>query len=153
MHLETSILVSRTPEEVWSYLSDCSNVPQWDRGVGSVCHNPDTVPGIGFEFSTFGIVDKRDSGTKRGKMSYRVIKADLLEGATVQLTSSDGNARYFKRAEWRFKVDPAPKGAWITCAAHFTLRFRYIFLAPVLFMMRGAIHRDLESLKRVLETV
>jgi carbon monoxide dehydrogenase subunit G len=153
MHLETSILVSRTPEEVWSYLSDCSNIPQWDRGVGSVYHNPDTVPGIGFEFATFGIADKRDSGTKRGKMSYRVIKADPLEGATVQLTSSDGNARYFKRAEWRFKVDPAPKGAWITCAAHFTLRFRYIFLAPVFSMMRGAIHRDLESLKRVLETV
>jgi carbon monoxide dehydrogenase subunit G len=152
MHLETRILVSRTPEEVWSYLSDYSNVPRWDRGVGSVSHTPETAPGIGFEFSTFG-VDKQGTDTKRGKMSYRVNNADQVEGATVQLTSSDGNARYFKQAEWRFKVDPAPEGAWITCAVHFTLRFRYIFLAPVFSMMRGAIHRDLESLKRVLETI
>lgn len=152
MHLETRILVSRTPEEVWSYLSDYSNVPQWDRGVGSVSHNPETAPGIGFEFSTFG-VDKQGTDTKRGKMSYRVNNADPVEGATVQLTSSDGNARYFKQAEWRFKVDPAAEGAWITCAVHFTLRFRYIFLAPVFSMMRGAIHRDMESLKRVLETI
>ncbi|MBN9614798.1 MAG: SRPBCC family protein [Acidobacteriales bacterium] len=153
MHLETIILVSRTPEEVWSYLSDYSNVPQWDRGVESVRHNPATAPGVGFEFSTFGIADKKGAGPERGKMSYRVSKADPVEGATVELTNSDGNARYFKRAEWRFKVDPAPEGAWITCAAHFTLRFRYIFLAPVFSMMKGAIQRDLESLKRVLESV
>ena len=118
-----------------------------------MCHNPETEPGIGLEFSTFGIVDKQGANTKRGKMSYRASKADPVEGATVQLTSSDGNARYFRQAEWRFKVDPAPEGALITCAAHFTLRFRYIFLAPVFSMMRGPIHRDLESLKRALETV
>jgi len=153
VYLETRILVSRTPEEVWAYLSDYSKIPQWDRGVGSVYHSPETAPGIGFEFSTFGVVDKQGADTNRGKMSYRITKADPVEGATVQLTSSDGNARYFKQAEWRFKVDPAPEGAWITCAAHFTLRFRYIFLTPVFSMMRGAIHRDLESLKRVLETV
>lgn len=153
MHLETRILVLRPPQEVWCYLSDYSNVPQWDRGVGSVCHNPETAPGIGFEFSTFGIPDKQGTDTNRGKMSYRVSKADLIDGATVQLTNSDGNARYFKQAEWRFKVDPAPEGAWITCAAHFTLRLRYIFLAPVFSMMRGAIHRDLVNLKRVLEAV
>jgi hypothetical protein len=62
-----------------------------------------------------------------------------------------GMPGYFKQAEWRFMVDRAPKGAWVSCAAHFKLRFKYIFLAPVFFTLQGAIHRDLESLKRILE--
>ena len=151
MHLEAKILVRRTPEEVWSYLGNHSNVPEWDRGVGSVRHNPDTPQGVGFEFETLGKPDGSDSGAERGRMSYRITETDAVNGCTVQLTNSDGNARYFKQAEWRFKVDPDPQGAWITCAAHFKLRLQYIMLAPAFFMMRKAIHRDLESLKRVLE--
>lgn len=151
MHLETRILIRRNPEEIWSYLSDHSNVPNWDRGVGTVRHNPDTVPGVGFEFSTFGKAKGSDSDKESRRMSYRITETDSVKGCTVQLTSSDGNARYFKQAKWRFTVDKAPDGAWITCAAIFKLRFKYIFLAPVFLIMRRAIYRDLESLKTVLE--
>lgn len=151
MHLETRILVRRKPEYVWSYLRDFSNVPAWDRGVGSVRHNPDTAPGVGFEFSTFGKESGSHSDAERRKMSYRVTETDPAKGCTLQLTNSDGNARYFKGAYWSFKVDQAPEGALVTCAVLFKLRLRYIFLAPVFFLMRGAIHRDLESLKRALE--
>lgn len=151
MHLETRILVRRKPEDVWSYLSEHSNVPAWDRGVGSVRQNPDTEPGVGFEFSTFVTESGSDSKGERGKMSYRVTEADPVNGCTLQLTNSDGNARYFKGAKWRFRVDEAPEGALVTCAVLFKLRLKYMFLAPVFFLMRGAIHRDLESLKRVLE--
>jgi hypothetical protein len=69
VHLETGILILRTPDEVWGYLSDYSNVPKWDRGVGSVLHNPETVSGVGFEFSTFVSEDSSDSEKERGRMS------------------------------------------------------------------------------------
>jgi hypothetical protein len=84
-------------------------------------------------------------------MSHRITATDPVKVCVVQLTDSDGNARHFKQAEWRFMVDDSPEGAWVSYAAHFKLRFKLIFLAPVFFMMRGANHRDLESLERVLE--
>jgi hypothetical protein len=151
MQLETRILVRRKPEDVWSYLGEYSTVPEWDRGVGSVRHNPDTAAGVGFEFSTFGMESGSDSNAEHGKMSYRITEIDAVKGCTVQLTNSDGNARYFKEAKWSFKVDEAPDGALVTCAVLFKLRLKYIFLTPVFFLMRGAIHRDLEGLKRALE--
>jgi hypothetical protein len=151
MHLKSKIVVHRSPEQVWAYLCDHANVPNWDRGVASTRPNPDTAPGVGFEFDTFRDAAASGSEADRGRMSYRVTRTDPVEGCVVQLTSSDGNARYFRKAEWRFRVDPVPEGALVTCGAHFRLRFRYLLLAPVLFVMRHAIHRDLVSLKRVLE--
>ena len=122
-----------------------------DRGVGNVRHNPETALGVGFEF-----FDIRNGGHKRSpqrarKKSYRINATDPVKVCVVQLTDSDGNARHFKQAEWRFMVDDSPEGASVSCAAHFKFQFKLIFLAPVFFVMRGAIHRDLESLRRVLE--
>jgi len=73
------------------------------------------------------------------------------EGATVRLTSTTGNARYFRDAAWHFRLDPVPEGTRLVCAADFTLRLRYLFLAPVLYLLRRAIKDDLERLRRVLE--
>ena len=36
MNLEATVLIHRTPERVWAYLGDASNVPKWDRGVAKV---------------------------------------------------------------------------------------------------------------------
>jgi hypothetical protein len=84
-------------------------------------------------------------------MSYRITEADPAVGCTVQLTSSSGNARFFKTAEWRWRVVPAPEGACVICAAHFQLRFPYVILAPVFWAMRKGIRSDPEHLKSVLE--
>jgi hypothetical protein len=91
------------------------------------------------------------SQVSRGRMSYRITETDPAKGCTIELTNSDGNGGYLKKAEWRFRVDPDPQGASITCAAHFEVRLRYLLLAPALFMMRRAIYRDLQCLKRTLE--
>jgi hypothetical protein len=69
----------------------------------------------------------------------------------LQLTSSTGNARFFKAAQWKFRVEPAPGGTLLTCCADFALRFRYIILAPILYAMKNAIRSDLENLKSVME--
>lgn len=151
MRLDSTVVVHRSPEDVWVYLGDHNNVPAWDRGVESTRANPNTGPGVGFEFDTFRVGDGIGSEAERGRMSYRVTQMDRATGSVIKLINSDGNARYFKEAEWRFQVHPVPEGALIVCVVHFKLRFRYMLLAPILFAMRGAIHRDLLCLKDVLE--
>jgi uncharacterized protein YndB with AHSA1/START domain len=151
MKLEATVEIRRTPEEVWAYLSDVSNVSKWDRGVAETRSASNTAPGVGFEFDTLGYPRKGERRQERGKMSYRISEADPASGCAIQLTSRDGNARFFDTAEWRFKVEPASDGARVICAVIFKLRFPYVLMAPIFFLTRGAIRSDLENLKRVLE--
>ena len=146
MHLETRIVVRHPPVDVWAYLGDLANVPKWDRGVESVRQTANHA-GAALEFETLA-----RSGPQHGRMAYRITEANPVRGCTIQLTNSDGNARYFKQAQWRFQVHPDAQGSCVTCAVDFKLRLRYLFLAPVLFTLRRAIHRDLESLKARLES-
>jgi hypothetical protein len=151
MILEATVLIHRTPERVWAYLGDVSNVPKWDRGVAKVRQISSTQPGIGFEFDTLAHPSRGNAGQDPGKMSYRITDADPARGCTVQLTSSEGNARFFKTAEWRFQVMPAAEGSLVVCAAQFTLRLPYILLTPIFYGMKKAIRSDLENLKRAIE--
>ena len=151
MKLEAKVEIRRTPGEVWAYLGDVSKVSEWDRGVAATRPTSPKAPGVGFEFDTLGLPGKGEADGERGKMSYRISDADPTRGCTVQLTSTDGNARFFKSAEWRFNVEPIATGSRVLCTATFKLRFPYVFLAPIFYGMRGAIRADLENLKRVLE--
>lgn len=150
MRLESSILIRRSPEEIWAFLGTVENVPKWDRGVGGVRQTSQGPPGVGMEFQTLAYGTDADE-VKAGRMSYRIVKADPVDGCRVELTNTDGNARYFKSASWNFRVEPAPEGSPLTCVAEFTLRLRYLFLGPVLYAKRSAIQFDLEALKRALE--
>jgi hypothetical protein len=152
LDLQTSVVIKRRPEEVWSYLGAISNVPKWDRGVARVQQTSAEPPGIGFQFDTLAHPSGKDHDGSKGKMSYRISDADPIRGCTVQLTNSDGNARFFKTAEWRFRVEPEGLGSKVFCVAHFKLRFPYILLSPVLYGMKKAIRSDLEKLKEVIET-
>jgi uncharacterized protein YndB with AHSA1/START domain len=151
MELEANVIIRRTPEEVWAYLSNVSNVSEWDRGVAATRPTSFNAPGVGFEFDTLAHPGKDGPGQERGKMSYRISDADPARGCTVQLTSRDGNARFFKEAEWRFNVEPVAEGSRVICAAHFKLRLAYSVLAPMFYGMKRAIRSDLENLKRILE--
>jgi len=151
MRLEEQIVVRRPQEVVWAYLGDVNNIARWDRGVSAVRPKSGTAPGVGFEFDTIGHSRKGKGGREWGKMSYRIADVDPIRGCVVQLTSRDGNARFFKSGEWQFRVEAASEGSTVICAVHFRLRFPWILLAPVFYGMRKAILRDLESLKRELE--
>jgi hypothetical protein len=148
MRLQTNIIVRRAPDDVAAFLGDVRNIPLWDRGVAGVRVPSGAIRGVGFAFETLG--HQGSAGAEDGRMAYEV-SAVGLQGSTVRLTSTTGNARYFKAAAWHFRLDPVPKGTRITCAAEFTLRLRYLFLAPVLYLMRRAISDDLERLRRALE--
>lgn len=151
MHLESSVHIRRSPEDVWAYLGDVSNVASWDRGVSLSESTSGAPPGVGFEFDTFAHPRGDSPDGAWGKMSYRIKDIDPVHGCTIQLTSNAGNARYFKCAEWRFRVEPEYGGSRVFCTSHFTLKWQYLFLAPVFLTMKKAIRSDLEQLKAKLE--
>lgn len=151
MRLEASVTVRRSPAQVWAYLGDMYNVPAWDRGVAAIQAKNDLAQGVGFEFETLARSRRTLSDPDWGKMAYRIVESDPERGCAVQLTSTTGNARYFKTALWRFWVKPDRCGATAFCTAEFTLRRRYFFLAPVLLLMKSAIGKDLEALRREVE--
>jgi|SRR5262245_4615908 len=151
MHLESSIRIERPPERVWSFLSEVSNIPKWDRGVAAVAHSARGVTGVGSEFDTVADVDA-PSAHSSGRMSYRIADVDPdRHQCRVELTSRDGNARYFKHASWTFRAVGVNGGTLLTCSADFGLRVRWLVLAPVLYVMRRAITNDLRRLKAVVE--
>lgn len=151
MVLETSVVIHRPPDEVWAYLGDVKNIAQWDRGVAGTEITGTMAPGVGFEFDTFARSPRTAREKDWGKMSYRITDIDPVRGCTIQLTSNSGNARFFRAAKWRFRVESDAIGSRVFCTADFHLRFPYQILAPVFFFMKSAIRRDLEKLREQLE--
>jgi hypothetical protein len=151
VRLQSSVSIRRPREQVLDFLGNIANISAWDRGVARAETAQHTTPRVGFEFATFAHPGARDERGEWGKMSYRITEIDPVRGCTVELTSRTGNARYFRSGEWRFRVEVAPEGSRVFCESHFKLRARYLFLAPVFFLLRGAIRNDLEKLKRALE--
>ena len=149
MRLESTIIIHRRPEEVGRFLSDIANIEKWDRGVGS-SRAISGSPGVGFEFETLGRSDGLFANPEKARMAYRIVQVEP-DGCTVALTNSAGNARFFKTAQWQFRLSPAPEGSLLTCFADFTFRLRYIFLAPIFYLKRRAIQMDLKALKQTLE--
>ena len=110
------------------------------------------VTGVGSEFDTVAKVDEPSDPQRSGRMSYRVTEADLdRHQCTVELTSRDGRGRYFESGSWTFRAVSAQGGTLLTCSVDFVLRIRWIVLAPIFYLMRGAITKDLRRLKAVLE--
>jgi carbon monoxide dehydrogenase subunit G len=150
LQLASSILIERSPQEVWAFLGDTANVAKWDRGVASVVEKTPVPRGVGFEFDT--IAPDELNLPDKGHISYRISEVDPLAGrCVVQLTSRAGNARFFKNAEWKFDSQPEGNGTKLTCTATFTLRPQYFFLAPLLYLKRKAILFDLGLLKSAIE--
>lgn len=149
MRLESTIIIHRRPEEVGRFLSDIANVEKWDRGVGT-SRAISGSPGVGFEFETLGRSDSAFASPEKARMAYRILQVEP-DRCTVALTSSAGNVRFFKTAQWQFRLSPAPEGSLLTCCADFTLRLRYIFLVPIFYLNKRAIQTDLKALKQTLE--
>ena len=150
MRLTSDILIERSPEKVWSFLGDPANVAKWDRGVAGVEETSSDPRAVGFEFDT--VAPERRNLPDRGRMSYRIREVDEAGGrCVVELTSRSGNARFFRAAAWHFHVAAYESGSRLTCTAEFTLRVRYLFLGPLLYLKRSAILQDLTLLKNAVE--
>jgi hypothetical protein len=79
MRLEESVIVRRSPEQIWKFFEDLSNLPRWDRGVARVEVTSSGPAGAGGAGATFDTVGYRE----RGRMSYRVTEATPNYAYTV----------------------------------------------------------------------
>jgi hypothetical protein len=140
-HFKKEITVNRTPEFVWNFFMDITNLPKWDRGVARVeITSIDPSAKVGATFDTIGF-------RERGRMSYRVTEIDSVRHSNRVVT----NSGVFKEAEWHLLLEPAEGGTRVICAVDFSLRPQYFILGPILYFNQNAIMTDLEFLKRILE--
>lgn len=141
MHFEAHIDVDRRPNEVAAFFEVPQNLARWDRSVARVVPTSTGGPADGVTFDTVA-----PSGMR---MSYQVTEHVPGRHWTIDLVSS----KMFKAAIWGMRCDPTATGSRITCVVDFTLRPLYYFLAlPLLMTQRKALGRDLESLKKAIES-
>lgn len=138
MELRAQVDISRSTGEIWSFFMDPSNLPRWDHGVATVEVTSD-AGGVGTTFDTIGHNGRR--------MSYEV--TELEENRRHKCITRSGE---FNWAEWEFTLVPNGSGTTATCVCRFSLRRRFLLLAPALRLLGGrGVRRDLAVLKRVIE--
>ncbi|MES2379338.1 MAG: SRPBCC family protein [Bacteroidota bacterium] len=145
MHLNSSIVVPQTPQQVWALFEDPYFLPKWDRSVAEIIPtsaNHHAV--VGFTFDT---VAPKKSWQKQGlRMSYRI--TENIPGYQTKIKLE--NSPMFKEAVWTMRFEAAPGGTLISCLADLELKLRYIFMAPLLWLNKGALLTDLSILKGVI---
>jgi Polyketide cyclase / dehydrase and lipid transport len=140
MHLESSIVVKESSEDVIDFFYHPESLTQWDRSVAEMIPKPQANADNAATFDTIA-----PSGMK---MTYEVIEMDPA-GRSVKILLA--KSKMFKKAIWHFEFDPAPNGTKVTCHIYFTLRFLYYFLYPVLFFNKSALLRDLNFFQTALD--
>lgn len=148
MHLQATIVVEQTNEQVWSFFSDLSNLARWDRSVARVGWTSRAPSGVGSTFETIAPVRNSHSHTEGMRMSYRITAYVPNRMYSCQLVTSP----LFAFAQWTMSTEALAEGVQITCQFDGTLRFRYSFLLPILLLTsQGAFRRDLNALKQAIE--
>ncbi|HEX4206331.1 MAG TPA: SRPBCC family protein [Ktedonobacteraceae bacterium] len=148
MHLQATIVVGQTNDQVWRFFSNASNLARWDRSVAQVILTSPEPFGVGSTFDTIAPVPKSHALKEGLRMSYRVTSYVPNQQMNMQLT----NSSMFKYAEWIMTTEDISEGVRITCQLDGTLRFQYSFLLPILLLTyKGAFRRDLTYLKQAIK--
>jgi carbon monoxide dehydrogenase subunit G len=132
VHAELTIEIERTPEDVFSYLTDVSNLPAWQTGVRSA------------ELRDGRIEESRSLLGRELNTTLEVVESE--EPRLFTLRALDGPVRFTVRHE----LEPADDGTRLTVTAEGDVPG---FAAGLL--ARGAerqFRKDFERLKRILES-
>jgi hypothetical protein len=135
--IRNEILIHRPAPEVFAYVADFENMPKWNYYVRSVER---TTPGTIRIGATFHQVRKRDT------QDYTIIEYEPSRAVAMKTLPPE------RELIMRFSLLPTPEGTllideWTLDAGWWTP------LAPIVRpRMRGAVARNLESLRELLET-
>jgi hypothetical protein len=141
--MERTIVVRRSLESVGAFLEDPRNLVKWDRSVARVVPS-EGLMGLGYTFDTIG-----PSSRAEGKRScYRIVEFQPNRLGRAELV----NPGPFKSATWLMRVESAAEGTTVTCGIELAFSWRSLVLAPVLWLSRGALMRDLVFLKQAIES-
>lgn len=148
MHLQASIVVTQTNEQVWRFFEQPSSLAKWDRSVAQVIPTSSEPFGVGSTFDTVAPVLNSRSRQEGMRMSYRITEYVPKRQMHIRLTHS----RMFKYAEWIMATETIAAGVRITCHLECSLNLRYSFFLPILLLTyREAFRRDLTYLKQAIE--
>ena len=132
MRAELTIEIARTPEEVFSYLTDVSNVPAWQSGVKSSTLRDGHIE------------ESRSLFGKEIRTTFEIVERD--EPRLFTLRAVGGPVPFSVRHE----LEPADGGTRLTVTAEGDVPG---FAAG--FLAKGAerqFRKDFERLKRILES-
>ena len=98
---ELTIEIARTPEDVFAYLTDVSNLPAWQSGVKSATHARRADRGVALAARTGAPTRRSRSSSRRSRALFTLRALDSPVPFTVrhELEPADGGTRLTVTAE------------------------------------------------------
>jgi hypothetical protein len=142
MRLTAQTKINRAPEDVFAYLANRTNLPQWSQGVGSVRKLTKEAVGAGSRF--------RIEAKGMGRLLPSVYEITAYEAPAMLAGKNTGLLSFVET----FELAKAGVATEVVQSAEVALGTRVLFLAPLLRLALGSqLRKDLETLKRVLEAL
>jgi carbon monoxide dehydrogenase subunit G len=142
MKLTVSTVIRRSPEAVFAYLADRTNLPEWTSGVSSCRKVTQGAVGPGAKFRI------------EGKLAGRAFPSAYEITAYEPPARLSGRNTGLLTFHETFSLVPTAQGAEVTQTADLELGGHFFFLAPLLRLaLMSQLRKDLATLKRVLEGV
>jgi carbon monoxide dehydrogenase subunit G len=138
--LSAATTIRRAPDDVFAYLANRTNLPEWALGVGSV------------RKLTKGAVDAGARFRIEGKLAGRVLPS------VYEITEYEPGSRLSGRNTGlmsfteTYELAAAPEGTEVRQQAEVKLGGHMLFLSPLLRLaLASQLKKDFANLKRVLE--
>ncbi len=136
-----SVVVDRTPDEVYRYVADLRNEPNWHVDVASVPPETDPIPVIG---KTYALKFKPFMGKTEG--TFTVVEVE--PGARVEYRADFAGLRPLIT----YTVEPVGEGARFTRSVEMRPTGLKVLIAPLMALMVPRRNRVfVENLKRALQ--
>lgn len=136
-----SVVIRRTPEDVFAYVADLRNEPNWHVDIDSVDAATDPVPSVG---RTYPLRFKPFMGKTDGQFTA----LDVTPGEQLVYRGDFAGLQPLIT----YKVEPAPEGAKFTRSVDMRPRGLGMLMAPAMaFMVPRRNKVFVQNLKAVLE--
>lgn len=141
MNFETRVRIRRPIEDVFAYLSDPANLPDWNSAVQAVRTTSETPKDVGSTYSM-----ERELPTGRAENELEIVALDSPREFTIRTTSGPTPFRY------RYQLSSKNGETIVSLDAEVELEGAAAFAAP---LARRAVKRGVDdnfaALKRILE--
>ena len=139
--LETTVEISRPVAEVFEYVADQTNAPQWQDGLHEVRRLTEGPIGAGSEHEFVRRFAGREFASRNRFVAFE-------EGHYVRFEIPEG----WLTGEASYLTEPSPSGTVLTSRMQFQAHGFVVLLEPVLsrILARDS-RRDEQRLKRLLE--
>lgn len=138
-----SVVVDRSPEDVFAFVADLRNEPQWHLDVVSVPPETDPVPVVG---KTYPVTFKPFMGNSEGRFTA----VEVVPGSKIVFDGEFGGLR----PRITYLIEPAEAGTRFTRALDVKVNGLLLnLMTPVMaLMIPGQNKKFVENLKQVLES-